>query len=286
MRKMMWLVSALALALVLAACTQTAKPSGSTADSGKESKLTLSELFDKVVENDKNIKSFHADMTMQQNMTVGGEAVLTDNESDISMDIITEPLAMHQKINMTVPEGAAEGMGNLETESYITKDGYFLFEPNEKKWMKFPKEYSDQLMQIPSNQVNPAEQIKQLQSFAEDFSFEQDKDNFILTLKASGKKFQKFMRESVKETLPQEMQQNAEILNNITFKDIKYEILIDKNTYNPKALNLIMEFETTIEGKTLNIKQDLKNTYSDYNKLKEIKVPKEVLEAEEIDMGQ
>ncbi|MGW8788709.1 DUF6612 family protein, partial [Heyndrickxia sporothermodurans] len=51
---------------------------------------------------------------------------------------------------------------------------------------------------------------------------------------------------------------------------------IDKKTFNVNSLNMTQEMEMAMEGQKINLKQEMKGTYSNYNKVNEIKVPKEV----------
>ncbi|MGX1826560.1 DUF6612 family protein, partial [Heyndrickxia sporothermodurans] len=76
--------------------------------------------------------------------------------------------------------------------------------------------------------------------------------------------------------MPDGLKENADALNNITFKNVNYEIFIDKKTFNVNSLNMTQEMEMAMEGQKINLKQEMKGTYSNYNKVNEIKVPKEV----------
>ncbi|MBL4950833.1 hypothetical protein JK635_01060 [Neobacillus sp. YIM B02564] len=261
----------------LAACSQKADPVDSKTKE-KES-LTLEEVFTKTTTASKSLKSVHSDMELKQTMSVPDQQSPMDIQSTISVDMVLNPMAMHQNMKMNVT-GGDDSIENqaMNTESYLAKEGFFFKDPTSKQWMQMPGELSKQVLQMPQQQANPVEQLKQLQQFVDDFSFKQNDTQYILKLKASGEKFNQFLKENTEKLLPDALKQNADVLQNIKFKNVDYEIFIDKKTFNIAVLNTNQEMEMAIQGQKLNLKQEMKSTYSNYNKLGEIKVPQEVLD--------
>ncbi|MBL5767956.1 hypothetical protein B5V88_09800 [Heyndrickxia sporothermodurans] len=261
----------------LAACSETADPVDSKVKPQKKDSLTLKEVFEKTTDASKNLKSVHMDMDLKQEMTAPSQPTPMNINSNMSIDMVLNPLAMYQKMKMNV-EGGDDATQNqaMDMESYLTKEGFFLYDPASKQWMQMPEELSKQILQMPEQQANPAEQLKQLQQFTDDFSFKQDDNQYILNLKASGEKFDQFLKENAKQMMPDGLKENVDALNNITFKNVNYEIFIDKKTFNVNSLNMTQEMEMAMEGQKINLKQEMKGTYSNYNKVNEIKVPKEV----------
>ena len=273
------------LMFILAACNQTAttvNESSKTEEENKKentSELTLEQVMTNSMEASEEMKSFAVQMDMKQEMTVPGQTEAINMESAIDMKVVTEPMTLYQKMDMKMNDVGADNA--LSTETYFSADGIYILDPAANQWMKFPKEMSDQLMQLSNQQTNPAEEIKKLQQFVDDFSFEQDEQNYILKLNASGDKFTEF----IKETFPEELSAGEDMFNNMKINKVTYEILIDKETYYPTSLNTIMDMEITAEGETLKMKQNMKGKYSDFNTIEEVKVPQEVIDnAVEMDM--
>ncbi|MGV3465914.1 MAG: DUF6612 family protein [Heyndrickxia sp.] len=283
MRKLVTSFLSILLLISLAACgQQTADPVDS--NTKKKTGLTLAQVFSKTTEASKELKSVHSDMELNQTMSVPGQDSTMDIHSNMAIDMVLNPMAMHQKMKMEMKGGDASLQDQaMDVEAYLAKEGFFFYDPTTKQWMKMPEELSSQLLQLPEQQVNPAEQLKQLQQFTDDFSFKQNDTQYILNLKASGEKFDKFLKENAKELMPEALKESAEALNDIKFKNVNYEIFIDKKSFNITALNMNQEMEMAVDGQKLSLKQEMKGTYSDYNKLSEIKVPQEVLDnAQEI----
>ncbi|MFD1706308.1 DUF6612 family protein [Siminovitchia sediminis] len=290
MKKTLWMILAAMLMLMLAACNQTAEPveqeqSGESTTKTKETEakeqeeeLTLEEVYKKTEEANKNVHSFESDMTMKQAISAEGEK--QDINSDISLAFIADPMALHQQMTMSI-EGQEQNI-----EAYLTKDGFYMYEPNQQAWVKLPEELSGQILQMSENQTNPSGQLEQLKPFVDEFDFQQDEKNYILTLKASGEKFDQFLKDQVKETLPPEMQ-TENMMGTMTFNKMEYELFIDKETFYLTAMNMVTDTDTEVEGQKVNMQMDIRGTYSNYNGVESIEVPKEALEnAQEITMDQ
>lgn len=289
LKKQMKILSGFLLILLLAACSGTTETvdqqetndenENTTETENAPAPLTLDEVFDKSTQATADLHSFAMNMDLVQEMASDLEEANMTIQSTIYMEVVSDPIAFYQKMKMDIPEvGEA-----IETESYFSKDGFYMQDPTSETWMKLPSEMTDQLLQLSDQQTNPGEEIKRLQSFIEDFTFDELEDGYSLTLNASGDKFNDFIQETLKETLPAELTANNEALQNIAIHSVKYDLLIDKETFLPKTIDVSMEMEMTIEGQTIKLKQDMKGDYSEHNNIEEIMIPQEVIDtAEEI----
>lgn len=289
LKKSLSILAGFLLVFMLAACNQTAKPVNEPVKDNekasetekveeKASELTLEEVMNKSTEASEGLKSFSVKMDLTQDMTDQAELNVQTN-SVIDMNIVTEPMAFYQKMTMSMGEESE----SFETESYFSDAGMFFYEPSNSQWMKFPQEMTDTFLQMSGKQSNPGEELKKLQPFMEDFTFEQDTNNYILKLKASGDKFNDFIKETAVQQLPPEMAAE-DVLSNMKINAVAYEILIDKKTFYPVALNMDMDFEMTIEGQTIGMKQKMNGQYSNYNNIEAITVPQEVIDSA-VEMG-
>jgi len=59
---------------------------------------------------------------------------------------------------------------------------------------------------------------------------------------------------------------------------INYEIIINKETFYPTNIKTVMDMEISAEGETIHLKQNMEGTYSEYNKINEVKVPQDVID--------
>lgn len=298
MKKTLSIFIGFLLVFMLAACNQTAKPVENTENGsestnenekknnednndGKTSELTLEDVLTKSTEASEDLKSFAMTMEMNQELTSAQADTALKLSSLIDMKIVTDPMAFYQKMKMT-DDASKE---SFDMESYFSKDGMYLYDSAADAWMKFPAELSDQLIQMSDQQTNPAEELKKLKEFVNDFTFEQDETSYILKLTASGEKFNTFIQETVQQTLPPQLGATNEITENMSINAIEYEIVVHKETFLPSSIKVMMEMDISAEGETIKIVQHMNGQYSEYNEIDEITIPQEVLDtAEEIEM--
>ncbi|MFC5465825.1 DUF6612 family protein [Lederbergia graminis] len=273
---------------LLVACGQTATPTkskdGKSGSSTTEniSDLTLSEVLEKSTEANKNLKSFSTKMDLNYKMNV--KNITMDTKSKLDMKIILDPINVHQKMEYFMTLGEQKQEQSVVMDMYLTEDGFFMFEPTQELWMKLPIDLKDQFLELENSQTNPADQLEELKNFEEDFTFEQDNENFILTLKAEGEKFEEFLKETAISSMPEDMQIDASLADFMTFNNVEYEIYIDKETFFTSKLNIMMDIEADLEGEKMNIVQEITSSYADFNAIDSIEVPQEALDnAKEID---
>jgi hypothetical protein len=282
MKKFLKPISAFFLVFALAACSQTATPTGKSEETGSKketkSELTLEQVFEKSLEASESLKSFSVNMDLNQEITAAEQEAMKI-QSTITMDVVTDPMAFYQKMNMTM---AGE---NVATEAYFSQDGMFIADPTSNTWMKFPTEMSDQLLQLSDQQTNPAEELKKLKEYVSDFSFEQDNKNYILTLKASGEDLSEFIKKTALEGMPAELTADPAIFDSMKINEANFIYHLDKETFYPVKTDVYMDMEITAEGETVHMIQDIKGSYEKFNEITTITIPQEVLDtATEMEM--
>ncbi|MGX2961340.1 DUF6612 family protein [Peribacillus sp. JNUCC 23] len=278
-----------ALVVLLSGCGQKATPVSETGKSEtkpnteqsapKEESLTLEEVFEKTIVASKELKSLTVKMETDQTITSSSDSEPMDITSTIDMDVIQNPISLYQVISINMP-----GEESVKTESYFTKEGFFTYEPTQGTWMKLPDEMSTELLKASEQQGDPAAELKKMQEYIEDFTFEQDDSSYILSLNASAEKFNAFMQEQLSQSFGQELGLD---LQNVDVTGLKYSYTIDKKTFNPTTMSMDMTFKTTEGSEEVTLEQKTNATFSNYNGVKDITIPEEVLKsAQEIDLPQ
>ena len=277
MKKWTTLLSVVTLSLGLAACNETATPVQEK-EVTETSKLTLQEVYDKSMKASEELKSVKGTMDIKQTMSIPSEDMTLDIQSEMDMEYIIEPMQMHQK-GTTTMMGVGEGGESqaTEIETYITEDAIYVYEGTTAQWMKFPQEMVDQMM-ASTNQTDPATQLQPLQEYLEQVEFEQDDENYILTLEGSGEEFTRLVKAQVDEALKSlTAEENINLEFNINSVD--YLVHIDKDSFQTNKLDVIIDMDLTMEGETVNMKMDAKTDFSKFNEINEIVVPQEVLDS-------
>lgn len=280
MKKWKTLMVASVLTLGLAACNSTATPTSETAED-KKSELTLKQVFDKSLAQSESIKSLNADIEMSQVIEVPSQNVEMDTETKMTMDMFVDPLSIYQKgtTSTTVPgQDTSEQPQEVEIESYMTEEGFFMNHSMSQQWVKLPADMYEQMMSMSQKQADPSQQLKDLEMFRDDFSFEQSDDMYVLKLSASGDKFNELIQKQLTETMPAMELEQENMLKDMNIEKVDYEIFINKKTFNTSAFNMNLEMTVTVEGEEMKMSQNMKSTFDKFNEIEPIKVPQEVLD--------
>lgn len=272
-------VSILSIVL-LVACSDTAEPVSETEnkqankDANNQSELTIKEVYEKMMDASEDIKSFAMDMEMEQEI-IEGDNEPVPTQSAIHSKVVQEPIGLEQKVKMTI------GDQTMETEQYLTEEGFYMYDPAQKMWMKYSEGHEDLMAQIQADSgLDQTQTLSELESFIEDFTFKQNEDEFILTLDADDEKFNTLVQ--------QELSSGSVEMNDIKdieINGVEYEIFVDKKTYLPNQMNILMNINMSADGQKVTLKQDIDTAYSDYNSIDTISIPEEALkEAVELEM--
>ncbi|MCA0972840.1 hypothetical protein LCM20_19825 [Halobacillus litoralis] len=260
--KFMMLCGIIAMSLLLGAC--------SSSEAQK-----LDEIFTKATEASESLESFSMDMVSEQEYQSEGEESNSPfppgvpMTSEIQSDITMDPMAFHQTIKIDALM--------TEMEQYYTEDGLYIKSSDEESWMKAPKELLDQLNAISSQQQTPAEQLKNVEEYVDEFTLESDDDNYILSFSSKGEDLKKMMEETLNEVMPEGTMPEG-MMDSVTFNSVEYMYTIDKETYYPKKMDMSMNITVEEAGEKMTIDQTTKGSYSNFNEIDEITIPDEVIE--------
>ncbi|MCU9614289.1 hypothetical protein OEV98_12020 [Caldibacillus lycopersici] len=263
---------------MVTACNQTAEPTNNEKNAGnkQEQELTLQEVFDKTLNASNTLDSFTLNMVMDQDMSISSapdETVSTSIQAD--MDIINEPMSLYQ--DMSIDMNMGDFRQNVAMESYFTEDGFFVYDSTTNQWAKMPEEMFNEVMQLSEEQTDPSVQLNQFKEFVDDFSFQQNSTEYILTLKTSGEKLLDIVKELSGDMLDEELI-GEEILNNMNIEQLDYIMHIDKETFLPNKVDMKLTMKMAMEGDEITIQQSTSATYTNINGLEKITVPQEVLD--------
>ncbi|AIQ39404.1 DUF6612 family protein [Paenibacillus sp. FSL R7-0312] len=238
----------------------------------------LEELLQKTAAAQSELKSFAMNSQIQQNMVMKqGE---TNQEQAIEMAVNAEytkdPLEMHQEIVMTLA-----GQGEQKMEQYVTADGFFSL--TNGQWVKMPAAMTEQLTATMQQSANPEKQLEQFNQIADQTKITEEGDNYLITAEVSGEEVKNLAKSYLNQSGSVDSQMTA-MMEQMNIKSMNIAYTVDKKTYFPTSsdVNLVMDM---ISGEqTVSMDMKMKATISDHNKITEIKVPQEALEAQEVQM--
>lgn len=268
------------LVLGLAACNAPAEPktdteTGKKAELENPSELTAQEVFDKATAASVGLTSMHATINIDQLLEFSSQDLIVNGKIKTDMDMIIDPIAMYQKLDVDMGE-----QGAISTEIYKTEDGFFVNEEGSGQWIKMPSELDEELL-AELGSTDPTLDMNMFKEFVEDFRFEQTDDEYILKLSASGEKFSKLFEDMIMANLPAGVDASAgpaELMKNIEVEIMDFEIFIDKKTFNTTAFNMMMDMTLPYEGEETHVVQKADIKLSKINEIDKIEIPQEVLD--------
>ena len=278
MKKKLFIGMTIGTAVLAAACGNTAEVKE---DTTVKSDLTLEEVFEKTLERQQELKSTKADMSISQDMemTMGDESFTASTVSDMKMEAVVKPMQLYVEGTTAMVDNESGEEMTMPLKMYMTEeDGFYLYEESMGGWFKMSGESYVEILSQTGMQNDTAEQLKQLQQFVSDFTFEQTDDDFILTLNAEGDKFMSFLLEQMSGALGEQSEEITTALEGTTVEGAKYVLTVDKETYD--LTNMVMDLVMTmeIEGMTTKIDQSSTVDYYDFNSIESIVIPQEVID--------
>ena len=265
-------------AVLVAACGDTATVKENTTAT---SDLTLEEVFEKTLERQQELKSTKADMSISQDMemTMGEESFTMSTVSDMTMETVVKPMQLYAEGTTAMVDNESGEEMKMPIKMYMTEeDGFYLYEESMGGWFKMPGENYEEILNQAGMQNDSTEQLKQLQQFISDFTFEQTDKEFTLTLNAQGDKFMSFLLEQMNGSLGEGPEDITTALEGTNVESAKYVLTIDKETFDltNMVLDIVMTME--VEGITTKVDQSSTINYYDFNSIESIVIPQEVID--------
>ena len=128
------------------ACSTPAEPktdpeTGKKVEIENKSKMTAQEVYEKAMAVSEEQKSMHAKMNIDQLIKIPSQEFEMNSKIKMDMDMVIEPLAMYQKMNVDMGE-----QGEMDMEMYMTEEGFFMNDPESGQWIKLPDEMYEEMI--------------------------------------------------------------------------------------------------------------------------------------------
>ena len=230
-----------------------------------KSKINKEEVINKFVEVSKDMKS--ANMLMDIKMSQKGSKESINMSIDSA--IILEPLEM--KLEMTVPNQPTK------IDLYI-KDGYmYALDPLSNQWIK--QKLTDLANeQFKGYMTNSLYIYDVMKDNIDKMDVDEKDGNYIISISKNSE----FLKDAMKKQLSNMNTPGSQLGEQIEIDNIAIQYIVDKNTYLVK--NSIMSFDVAMNGEKITINLDTK--FSNINEVKEISIPEETKNSEEVPEGQ
>lgn len=270
------LLVATSLTFALAACNETATPANKEVK--ETSEMTLEEVYNKSLAVSEELKSVSAKVNLQQKMNIPSEDANVDINAVMDMDIVVEPMQMYQKGTTSMKTEDGSMNESMDSEMYFNGTEFYMYEGTGQQWMKLPVDAIGDIM-AQTNSANPANSLAEIEEYIKDFKFEQDDKSYILTLNSSGDKFNDLVQAQIDETIQSMAQAGEDVQLDVKINSISYLIHIDKQSFQTTKMDVNVDMDMEAEGESINMKQDMKTDFSNFNGVDKIEIPQEVIDS-------
>lgn len=216
-----------------------------------------------------DLNSYSAKMNIEQKMKMSSMPEM-NMTMDLNLDAVQDPLGMYMKMAMKMSMGG-ESESIPAMESYVTKDGFYQYDPLEEVWVKFDDESMLGLLDELMSQADPLAMMDQMQAFLKDVYVYEYKDHYVMTFSMSDESFKELLG-SMGDLLGGDI---SELPLKVNY--FQFATKLDKKTLYPLELAGKAHMYGEIEGEKMNLYQNYSGTYSNFNKIKEITIPEEVI---------
>jgi hypothetical protein len=230
-----------------------------------KSKINKEEVINKFVEVSKDMKSANMLMDIKMSQKGSKESI----NMSIDSTIILEPLEM--KLEMTVPNQPTK------IDLYV-KDGYmYVLDPLSNQWMK--QKVTDLVNeQFKGYMTNSLYIYDVMKDNIDKMDVDEKDGDYIISISKNSE----FLKDAMKKQLSNMNTPGNQLGEQIEIDNIAIQYIVDKNTYLVK--NSIMSFDVAMNGEKITINLDTK--FSNINEVKEISIPEETKNSEEVPEGQ
>ncbi|MEK4062645.1 MULTISPECIES: DUF6612 family protein [Paenibacillus] len=237
---------------------------------------TVEELIQKTADASQGLKSFAMESQISQKMSMTQGETTQDQNVEMTMksEYMKDPLQMHQLIQINLA-----GQGEQKMEQYITDAGSFSLVNGQ--WIKMPAEMTEQVMSAMQQSASPEKQLEQFKSITEFTKVTEDGEDYVLTAEVSGDNVKELAKSYMNQSGSADPQMTA-LMDQMDIKSMTIVYGVNQKTYLPTRTDVDMVMDMTADSQKISIDMKMKNEIGQHNEIKAIEVPKEALQAKEI----
>ncbi|CEG28288.1 DUF6612 family protein [Bacillus sp. B-jedd] len=265
--------SALALiylmtALLLISCSKENSTDGEKPGKKMKDGYTPEQVLEKAEKAFGKLDSLTVDLEISQTLKGSQAEKNVHLQTNARTDMLTDPVAFHQKSEIKM----AGTDQNIESEAYYTEEGMYVYEGNQKQWVKYPPEKASIAISS-SPQVNPAGELKKAAGVEGSLILAENADEYLVSITSKNAENSREIKEMITESMPSQIKENNAVMDKLSIHSFHYELAITKKDFYPSRMTAKAEMELLNAGKSVKMKQEMYGTYSNFNHIGSISVP-------------
>lgn len=227
-----------------------------------------------LIEANQDLTSYSGDFFIEQSMNMMGEEMEMD--MNMQMDVVMDPLGLYQYMTMTMAEIDEEFI----SESYVTEDGFFVYDSAFDQWIQYDDSMYTDLLGMSETQMDPTAQFELMQSYMEDLKVYEQEDTYELHFELSGEGFQDlldFILNAPDLGLEEEALEDFNV--DFDINSMSIVTVLDKETLFPLSEKMDSDMTISVDGEEMNLVQHVQSSYSNHNEVEDIVIPQEVIDS-------
>jgi hypothetical protein len=147
--------------------------------------------------------------------------------------------------------------------------------------MKLPSEMTAQMNEIMKQSGSPEKQLEQFKTITKDTQVSEQGDSYLIKAEVSGDSVKELAKGYMEQASSGDPQMSA-MMDQMNIKSMTISYAVDKKTYLPTQTNVDMVMDMNTSGQNVSIDMKMSGEISKHNEIKEIKVPDEAKNAQEV----
>ncbi|NGP44233.1 hypothetical protein G4V62_04435 [Bacillaceae bacterium SIJ1] len=275
MKKFLLLIFCLSL---LTACASNPN----TSSDGSNTDMNVERMFAQTFAAVEDMNSFHTEIDFSQDISfpVDGTSRQQNIQTNTAADVHTQPnRAMYLEQTFQIPEVQEEST----TETYITPEGFFTYDPIQHTWLTTSEEQAMERSNIYEEQMFASAQIDDIRTVLsqEGWTVQKNDTDWVLSYNEPTEQAKKYIVNHLNPNFVLSGGHSAGVsYQQLDLQNFTLNINIDRDTLVPSTITTSFEMTSTAEGSaTEQLSQAIKITYSNWNEAKQVQLPESVQES-------
>ncbi|AZS13941.1 DUF6612 family protein [Paenibacillus lutimineralis] len=231
---------------------------------------TVDEIFQRASEAAGALSSYSSTSILRMNMTgtFDGQSEEQAYEVRTTMDLIREPLQLFQSMRISMDGGTQD------LKQYVTEEG--VYSHVDGMWIKHSEDTSSELISAMKEALID-KQLEQYRLFAKDMKVSVQDKAYELHADFSGEILDNF-RSALIQQMANGNRDISDMLNKMEIQNVKLSYVVDKNTYLPTKLSMVLSVGMDVDGQGFSMGLMLDSTFSKFGEIKPIHLPQEAID--------
>lgn len=231
---------------------------------------TVDEIFQRASEAAGALSSYSSTSILRMNMTgtFDGQSEEQAYEVRTAMDLIREPLQLFQSMRISMDGGTQD------LKQYVTEEG--VYSHVDGMWIKHSEDTSSELISAMKEALID-KQLEQYRLFAKDMKVSVQDKAYELHADFSGEILDNF-RSALIQQMANGNRDISDMLNKMEIQNVKLSYVVDKNTYLPTKLSMVLSVGMDVDGQGFSMGLMLDSTFSKFGEIKPIHLPQEAID--------